>query len=87
MIVQDTTRALVWKGPEGKRVISIIEKLLEEFAPERIRTSNRPVRSRVLYPVELPVHGNKKYYRSKSLFSQEICAYCLKIDAFSGDTA
>ena len=24
-------------------------------APERIRTSNRPVRSRVLYPIELPV--------------------------------
>ena len=31
-------------------------------APERIRTSNRSVRSRILYPVELRAHLTSTYY-------------------------
>ena len=31
----------------------------EDGAPERIRTSDRSVRSRVLYPAELRVQNNK----------------------------
>ncbi len=67
VLLQPRRIELVSAGPE--------EKISKIIAPERIRTSDLTVRSRVLYPAELPV---RNLYRNKNHgweddFCQEFC--------------
>lgn len=54
-----------------KRTLSVIT-VFSKFALEWSRTTNRPVRSRVLYPIELPVHVGEELCLILSIYSSAL---------------